>query len=228
MFILFVRHGQSTANLLQKSDPLYLLKLLFHPDAKLSDSGLEQSRIMSDNIINMLQLKGLDIVPLIFTSILTRAIQTANYISKFAHISKGIDLRPVVLPYIEEIPLTYGLPINIPIDLQNQPRTLYELLEENFSNYEDDDLNFDVIPELNPYDRDGNVILRVSIEKFFESLELIKEYIIESGYKLTKNSVIIIISHRKTIKEITGLSVGNLGLVLQKDIYNNEILFDGF
>lgn len=237
MYILYIRHGESTANLLKKTDPLFIFKLLFHPDAKLTDNGHEQARIMSINIINMLQLKGLEIVPFIFSSILSRSIQTANNIVNVANNNFNLQLKTVVIPHIEEIPLTYNLPleIQIPIDLQNQPRNLYKILEDNLTNdvitndvtNDSKNLSFEIIPELNPYDKDGNPILRINIKKFFESLDTIRSFIIKNGHQLKENSVIIIVSHRKTIKEITKLSIGNLGLVLQENVHN-EILFDGF
>lgn len=230
MYILYVRHGQSTANFLQMTDPFYFFKLPWYPDAKLSETGVEQASIMSYNIINMLKLKGLNIVPFIFSSILSRSIETANIISK---VNENILLRPVVIPYIEEVPLNYyvkNIPIisYINIDLQNVPRNLYDILAETIANNDKSNLKFDIIPELNPYDKNGSVVSTTDIPKFYQSLDLIRKFISESGYKLNDKSVIIIVSHRKTIQEITGLSVGNLGLVLQKDVYDNEILFDGF
>ena len=101
-------------------------------------------------------------------------------------------------------------------------------MAEDFTNYETSVLSFDIIPTLNPYNEEGLPVLKINIEKFFESLDNIRAYITENGHQLTEKSVIIIVSHRKTIKEITGLSVANLGLVLQENVYNNEILFEGF
>jgi len=250
MHLLFIRHGESTANYLAKNDILFFLKVLFHPDSKLTERGLKQAFDMSSIIIG--HLKKYEVIPILFSSILSRSIQTSNCIikglksktnSEISHkteyqISEDSSdddegllcnqqiFKNIVIPYIEEIPFF------IPIDTQNQPRNLYDIMYEDLTN-DESNLNFSLIsdiPELYPYNYDGKPILRISndfVKNFYESLDNIRTFV-KKSHKLTEKSVLIFVSHGKLIKAITGHSVGNLGLVLQTDVFKNEVLFEGY
>lgn len=226
MYILWFRHGFSCANYIKATDGLYLIKMPLESDAHLTNIGKIQTETVANSIINDVKKKYKIrvISDIIFASILTRTVQTANAIKK--SMKRKSDI--VILPYIEEIPFSFVFPI----DRQNHPRNFYTL--------QDDVGKIEVLDnsDLDPYDKKGNPIKRVDIEKFYE---LVLPNLIESlkntGYKITNKTAIIIVSHRKTIKEATGINVGNTGAVLQ-EIYINksgelligdsEMIFEGF
>lgn len=229
MYILWFRHGFSCANYIKATDGLYLIKMPLEADAHLTNIGKIQTESVANSIIkDVRKMKIRVITDVIFTSILTRTIQTAKAIKK--SIKKESDL--IILPHIEEIPFSFMFPI----DRQNQPRN-YNILRKDVG-------KIDVLDseDLDPYDSNGNPIKRVDVEKFYETvLPTLIESLKNTGYKITKKTAIIIVSHRKTINEATGISIGNTGAVLQEIIINrrlnndydieigdSEVIFEGF
>ena len=221
MYILFVRHGLSYANLNKENDSFYIFTAPLDKDSKLTPEGLQQAKYISKVISEL----SLDIVPVIFSSILTRSIQTANEI---ANVEENVEenkkenkeneqKKLIVIPFIEEFPLNKF----IPIDQQNQPRNIYEVIEET-------KIKLDVIGTINPYNRDGDPILRTNTQKFYKLVvpEIIKY--LESRYTLNENSTIVVVSHRKVIQHMTGYNLENCGLVLQNlSNMKSEVLLYG-
>lgn len=223
MYILWFRHGFSCANYIKATDSLYFFKMPLEPDAHLTNIGKIQTETVAGDIIKDVKKEyGIRVITdIIFTSILTRTIETANAIKKSMNRKSDI----VILPHIEEIPFSFMFPI----DRQNQPRNYYKLQE--------DVGKINIIEGLDPYDNDGNPIKRVDITKFYNYvLPFLIDYLKNNGYAITKKTAIIIVSHRKTIEEATGMNIGNTGAVLQEInkennhilIGGSEIIFDGF
>lgn len=243
MYILWFRHGFSCANYLSAVDPLYLVTGRLEYDARLTGLGKKQAISMAPKIFNKLKKINdistntkLENIPIIFTSMLSRAIETSDSINQ-GLLENSILEKPftiVVIPYIEEIPLSITASQYIYLDRQNEPRNIHKVRR---------DLGIDVsvYEEVNPYDEYGDPITSFNIDKFYEhSLPKIVNLLEKEGYPITENSVITLVSHRKTIERATGISLGNFGSVLQKLKKNSinftssftsldvDILFEGF
>jgi hypothetical protein len=177
----------------------------------------------------MIKIEGLNVIPLIFTSMLSRAIETSDAINhgllQDSFIGKPYPI--VAIPYVEEIPLSVTASQFIYLDRQNEPRNIHKV-RRNLG------IDVSVYEEINPYDEYGDPITIFNINQFYEdSLPKILDLLKKEGHDLTDESVITIVSHRKTIEKATGISVGNVGSVLQKldDFFRPEeaeILFEGF
>lgn len=205
MKILFIRHGLSYANLLKEHDILYPINVIFDPDSKLTIEGIYQARSTAE------KLSPFKIIPIIFSSTLSRAIQTASEIKEHSNLFNEI----IVLPNIEEIPLVSFLSI----DRQNHPRNIFKVM---------DDLQIQVntIGTITPYDTHGNLVTRSNVKRFYN---IVVPKLIEFLSKYKNYDTIVIVSHRKVIAQATGISVENCGIVLQ-DLSNmkSEVIFDGY
>jgi hypothetical protein len=218
MYILFIRHGISHANFLKETEPFYFGTLSL--DSQLTENGMNDSRKICPHIVNNIinnttqENNPKNVVPVIFSSILTRAIQTADQtIRGLKELDESSEFELILLPYIEEIPLS----IMFPIDRQNHPRNIYSIIEET-------GIKLDVIGSINPYNKKGDPIIRTNIKKFYKIVvpEIIKKY------ETDENSVIVIVSHRKVIEQATGISLGNCGAVLQNlSNMKSELIYDG-
>ena len=213
--ILWIRHSFSIANLLKETDPWYIINgTILCPDARLTEIGKDQAFITGSQIIHDLS-KEYNIVPFMFTSILSRTMQTAHFLSEGLVNYFNYDKWPlVILPHIEEVPLSKYLPI----DQQNQPRNINVIKSDKDLFF----MKFHNIPGLTPYDKYGNPKDRVNIPKFYkDTLPKIISFLDITSKN--KNILIVVISHRQTIEQATGHSLGNVGAVLQNVEYNRKL-----
>ena len=238
MYILWIRHGFSCANYLSTVDPIYVVTGRNEYDARLTGLGVRQASTTAPIIFRkMIRIEGLTVIPLIFTSMLSRAIETSDGVNK-GLLEDSFIQKPypiVTIPYVEEIPLSVKASQFIYLDRQNEPRNIHKVRK-------DIGVDVSVYEEINPYDEYGDPITTFNIERFYEdSLPKIIKLLKKEGHKITDDTVITIVSHRKTIEKATGVSVGNVGAVLQNfEIFNSseedlnykpidcEILFEGF
>jgi broad specificity phosphatase PhoE len=142
-------------------------------------------------------------IPIIFTSVLSRAIETGDIIAK------NHDDEPIyVLPFIEEKPFSVNLSKFIYLDRQNAPRNK-NVLEEDLG------VHINVINSANPY-KNNKPYLIVEINKFYENiLSNVIDFLEKKGFEINENTVIILVSHRNTIDMATGIKkLGNCGMVL--------------
>lgn len=202
----------SCANYLSETDYFYPITCVLEYDSKLTGLGHRQSNETTPEIFRHELLKDLKIAPILFTSILARAMQTSSGISQ-SLIENGITSESTIIaiPYIEELPFSSHLGLSsdyIQIDKQNQPRNINEVIK-------DIGIHIDTIPNINPYDPEGEPVIRVDVDKFYEVVvpEII-EYLKINGH-YDENAAIVVVSHRKTIKQATGICIGNVGAVLQ-------------
>jgi broad specificity phosphatase PhoE len=217
MYILWIRHGFSCANYLKFRDPMWLLTSVYENDAPLTNMGQRQieagSSVIFKKVFKMKKRsKKLNIVPIFFTSILTRAIETADSLKK----GPTKKYKIIIVPYVEEISRFPWLTPFVFLDKQNQPRYLDTL-------YNDINIPFNVYDNLSPYDEKGRPVKTVSVKNFFEEgLPTIMENLKNSGVSVNSQTTIVVVSHRKTIKEATGHSIGNGGAVLQHVKIKND------
>jgi hypothetical protein len=234
MYILWIRHGFSCANYLGSTDPLYVLTGRLEYDARLTGLGYRQANEMAPLIFKKLgkitkDSEKLNLIPILFTSVLSRAIETSNGLNQGLLKNKLIE-KPypiVTIPYVEEIPLSVSTSNYIYLDKQNEPRNIHEVRE-------DTGVDVDVYEEITPYDEYGDPIKRVSVSLFYKDLlPKIHGLLEKEGYETDDNTVITVVSHRKTIERATGVcNIGNIGAVLQNyqnyEENSSELLFEGF
>jgi hypothetical protein len=247
MHILWIRHGFSCANFLGSTDPLYVLTGRLEYDARLTGLGYRQANEMAPLIFEKLgkirvksgissnsanyekDSEKLNLIPILFTSVLSRAIETANGLNQGLLKNELIE-KPypiVTIPYVEEIPLSTSTSNFIYLDKQNEPRNIHEVRE-------DTGVDVDVYEEITPYDEYGEPIKRVSISLFYKDLlPKIHNLLEKEGYEIDDKTVITVVSHRKTIERATGVrNIGNIGAVLQNyqnyEKNSSELLFEGF
>lgn len=228
MYILWIRHGFSCANYLKLVDPWYRFTSRNEYDAPLTKLGTQQAQdsasLIFERVSNIRKKgKSINIVPIFFSSNLSRAIQTASNLKK-GLIKDGydLDIPLVVIPYVEE----HSLPLYF--DKNNKPRNKKELKDLGIK-----------FSHLDVYDKDGNPKYRNSVKNFYKKgIPEIVNYLKEDGYPINSNSIITIVAHRGTIEEATGIRIGNVGAVLQKVVFNHknrqhesrdsEIIFPGY
>lgn len=214
MKILWIRHAYSCGNLymnLEKIGEEEIPAKQFR-DARLTDYASTQTKGYWNKILKpKLKTMGLKPTKYVFTSTLTRAIETADQIAPSNY---GI----VPISYISEINMGwYHREYNLP---RNRKKVEKDL------GYE-----FQVFQRNNPYRTSGEPKHNKPDRKlFFEyGLPSLIKSLESQGVKITKDSVIVIVSHGGFIQTVTGKKVGNLGAVLQTLPTNKfKTLFKGY
>lgn len=206
MYILWVRHAYSCGNYYNQSG---LIDPKLYIDPLLTNHATKQSKGMWSKINK--KTKKLELIPIVFTSTLTRAIQTGELISP-----RNVKVIPV--SYINEINIKWYY------DSYNLPRNRKDV---------EKDLGYklQVLKSNNPYRKSGAPkVSKPDKELFFNyGLPSIIDTLESQGIKVSNKSVLIFVSHGGFIHSITGHKVGNLGLVLQDtDTMNSKILSKGF
>lgn len=235
MHILWIRHGFSCANFLGSTDPLYVITGRLEYDARLTGLGYRQAHKMAPLIFKKIgninaNSEKLNMIPILFTSVLSRAIETANGLNQ-GLLKDQFIIKPypiVTIPYVEEIPLSTSTSNYIYLDKQNEPRNIHKVRE-------DTGVDVDVYEEITPYDEYGDPVKRVSVSLFYKDLlPKIMTLLEKEGYQVDDRTVITIVSHRKTIERATSIkNIGNVGAVLQhyqnsRSNSSSELLFEGF
>jgi hypothetical protein len=207
VYILWVRHAYSCGNYFSQNTNRDLNSYL---DPLLTNYGTKQAKSKWGFITKRLKKLKLRPVPVIFTSTLTRAIQTGHLIS-----NGKVNVIPV--SYINELNIgwyhsAYNLPRN------------KKVVEEELG-YE-----FQVLKSNNPYRKSGDpkhtkpdqeLFFNVGLPSIIQTLE-------SQGTVLPDNSVLIFVSHGGFINSVTGNKVGNLGLVLQNvETKKSKVLYKG-
>ena len=234
MYILWVRHGFSCANYFDLDNKQFQTTL--RQDAKLTDIGYDHTHKVSTEIFKKISKmrknkKRLDLVPIFFSSMLSRAMKTAdafreglgfntqNYDNQ--RLFQNTNYPIILLPYIEEVH-------------EEDPN-----ISNNPKNVNDLNLDFDVhilseYSKLNPYDSNGNPVKFYKRGLFYnKTLPEIVNVLKDHGYKITDNTTIAVFSHHNIIERNTGISLGNSGSVLQHVTSKfkkgrSEVVFPGF
>lgn len=236
MYILWIRHGFSCANYMKMTDRLYKISGHIEYDAPLTKLGYEQAYSVGPLIFDTVskENKKLEFIPIFFSSMLSRALETAYNMKKgLTKVDSLFSKIPIVaVPYIEEKSAFPNIEKIVKIDKQNEPQNI-NILEKELP------FKVNVLENLNPYSKSGEPITRVSVKKFYkDSLPKIFKNLRKSfGYRVNNNSVLILVSHGHLIKEATGVNIGNVGAVLQKVSYykgswvpdvKSKLIFPGF
>ena len=224
MYILWIRHGFSCANYFHFDPNIKEFQTKLHQDAQLTNIGYDHTHKASTEIFKKFSKikknkKKLDLIPIFFSSMLSRAMKTSDAFRE----GTKINYPTVLLPYIEEIPPSKE-------DISDKPKNVNDL-----------NLDFDVhilseYPKLNPYDTKGNPVKFYKRGLFYnKTLPEIVKVLKDHGYKITDNTTIAVFSHHDIIERNTGISLGNTGSVLQHISHNkkfkkgrSEVVFPGF
>jgi broad specificity phosphatase PhoE len=205
IYVLFIRHGFSCSNYIKETDWKYLITTNYEPDTKLTGLGKKQAYNNGTEILEKVHNLGLNMLPYFFTSVLTRAIQTAVYIREGLEAGENIPI--ITIPNVEEIGAKYFKQF----DYQNQGRNINEVR---------DDLELE-IHSFGAHDNNGDIKKSKGPSNFYTDRLpiLVDEFDVHDG------DVLIVVSHRKAIEKITGVSLGNLGAVLQEvSVSNNKFV----
>ena len=205
VYILWIRHGYSCGNYFHEYD-----ESVKYGDTLLTDYGSKKAKGMWRVIKKKLKKLNLIPVPVIFTSTLTRAIQTGMLVS---------DGK------VKVIPISYISELNIGsyAHTYNTPRNKKEV--EKDLGYE-----FQVLKSNNPYRKSGDPKHTQPDQELFFNLGLpsIIKTLESQGTILPNNSVLVFVSHGGFIRSLTGKKVDNLGLVLQNiESKESKILYKG-
>lgn len=216
IYVLFVRHGFSTANLTKNVSRFgciwhtgcprltQSIKNKFCRDTGLTSIGKEQSKSAGRRASKTLSMKKNMVLYTdeVFTSGLSRTVESAaSFIDGFNdHRMVPIQKRITPIPYISE-KRTGGCLIN---DLDNEVRPI-EMVQETVSD------EFNVLP-LTPIGRKLKGWGKPSNKKFTKGiLPIIAKRANERGA-----NTIIVISHKKTIRSLLGVTLRNGEMVLQE------------
>jgi hypothetical protein len=230
MYILWVRHGFSCANYFHFDLDNKKFQTELKQDAKLTNIGYDHTHKASSEIFKKFSKikkrgKKLDLIPIFFSSMLSRAMKTSDAFRE----GSRINYPTVLLPYVEEVP-DDNKESNI-FDISNTPKNVNDL-----------NLDFDVhilsgYPKLNPYDDKGEPVKFYKRGLFYNrTLPEIVKVLKDHGYKITDNTTIAVFSHHDIIERNTGISLGNTGSVLQHLTKSSnsfkkgssEVVFPGF
>jgi len=213
VLLLWIRHGYSCANYYIQLPKNERPNQKIFADALLTNYSFSEVHKKNywNNISKKLKKLKLKIVPIVFTSTLSRAIQTA---------------KSIIPPKFEIIPISYISELYTIKRYNSYNISQNRKVVEKKLGYP-----LQVLASNNPYSSSGSVKNPQPDQKlFFEyGLPSIIKELESKGIKLYENSVLIFVSHGEFIKSITGCKVGNLGAVLQSVEYNKfKILFNGY
>lgn len=199
MYIIWIRHAHSCANYLHSIKQHYNEHKV--RDAMITDLGIVQTNIIFNIIQQLVSQMKLNLIPIFFTSNLRRTMETAI----------GINSNIPIIP-INHINELRSKSMNL--DVSNEPR--------NKSKIKMKTKQLDCVTSA--WNSKGKPKTRKpSVSGFYG--ETLSELI--DCLDLKNNSAIMCVSHGGFIKKVTGIGLGNTGIVLQKiSVTPNDIVIN--
>lgn len=195
VYIVWVRHGYSCGNMYTEMLKTKHVDPAVFRDAPLTNYAELQSIGVWETIKRKCDRLKLKIIPYVFTSILTRAIQTGDLIAP---------------PNYDIVPISYVNEVNISgyDNEYNLPRNRKQI---------EKDIGFKLTTFKNPFKPNGEPKHKTPSKHLFYNEELVSiiKQLKKRGVRVTNKSVFVIVSHGAYIMSVTGKRVNNFGIVLQ-------------
>ena len=192
-YVLFIRHGYSLANMYEGVFLHQIFRNKYEPDPNLTDLGYQDATTIGKKLFNELQNKSIKFYDTIYTSKLSRTVETAYGIAT----GFNDEIKKIVtIPYINETPLkSHGMDIkdNIPQNHNEMKKQVLGFIKKVESKKIDSENETNI--EIEPYDCYNNIITEPNKIEF---LKILKENIIN---KEKDSNLFIFISHNGTMKK---------------------------